>query len=152
MVYLSNTGLYSKTHKSKISLAVFLSWWLHDWREILLRVNVSQNTVDFQRSFKIACSYMVSFYWQKLTHARKLNIRETFRFSQAWISSAHSLLAAVRGTSTTGSAETDIRSRENLICSLKFILRTVWVGTKAGRALLWFVLIWQESLLVTTTV
>ena len=59
------------------------------------------------------------------THTcEETSIRVNFRFSQAWISSAHSILAAARGNSTTASAETDILSRENLVCSLEFIIRS----------------------------
>ena len=77
------------------------------------------------------------------THTcEETSIRVNFRFSQAWISSAHSILAAARGNSTTASAETDILSRENLVCSLEFIIRSrenficsleLWLLTLCGR-------------------
>ena len=77
----------------------------------------------FQVSRKvILLKWLLWRHFSVKTHIREeASIRATFRISQAWISSAHSILAAARGNSTTASADNDIR----LICSLEFILLTL---------------------------
>ena len=101
--------------------------------------------------------YSGSRLWRNFrikTHTREeACIQATFRFSGAWISSAHLILAAARGNSTTASAETDIHSSENWICSLEFIIRSretficsleLWLLTLCGREF-WHCLAWNQS-------
>ena len=81
------------------------------------------------------------------------SIRVNFRFSQAWISSAHSILGKkreeiqqLRAQRLTYSLAKTWSARSNWSyaqCVGGF--GSVWAGTKGERALFWLVLLWQQE-------